>query len=173
MTTQKIIIIEGADRVGKSGIAKTLSERLGIPINPREAPSFGYSSLICGGVAAATCNIMSQLRKTGASVIFDRCHLSEYVYGKLNRNYDETENMLWFEAEESFMKGLDVTLILVKPSDPELSSKFHGSDIRPAAEEFARIFEKSKIGKKVITTYNFGYISENSIMSYIMKEKLT
>lgn len=145
---QKIIIIEGADRIGKTSLCGTLETHLGIKIYKRPSDGFDFTRLRCGGVGLETCELLSHLRKTGESIIFDRLHLSEYVYGKLDRMYNEWDNICWFDAMESFMQGLDVTLIIGRPVDEGWSSMKHGKSIKMYDELFVKIAEHSRIPKK-------------------------
>lgn len=146
---QKIIIVEGADKIGKSTLCGTLKTHLDINIYKRPSDEFDFTRLHCGGVALETCKLLSHLRKTGASIIFDRLHLSEYVYGKIDRNYNEWDNICWFNAMEDFMQGLDVTLILGRPCDLSFSNAAHGSDITPYDKCFVDIYKRSRIKKKI------------------------
>lgn len=171
--TQHIIIVEGVDRTGKTTLCNMLKDRLNVDIYKRPSDGFDFTRLRCGGVGHETCQLLSHLRKTGQSIIFDRLHLSEYVYGKLNRAYDEDDNINWFNAMECFMRGLDVTLLLVLPHDVDWSSAQHGSDLRPYVEEFERIFEKSKIGKKMTIKYTDYDAQISNIINWICKERVT
>ena len=146
---QKLIIVEGVDKIGKTTMCGTLATHLDVHIYKRPSDEFDFTRLVCGGVGLETCKLLSHLRKTGASIIFDRLHLSEYVYGKINRHYDEMDNLCWFDAMEDFMQGLDVTLILGRPCDLGFTNRAHGSDVRPYDEAFVKIFERSRIKKKV------------------------
>lgn len=169
---QKIIIVEGVDKIGKTTMCGTLSTHLGVNIYKRPSDEFDFTRLRCGGVALETCNLLSHLRKTGKSIIFDRLHLSEYVYGKINRHYDEMDNICWFNAMEDFMQGLDVTLILVRPTDFDWSSKAHGIDIRPYDDCFVEIFKRSKIAKKVEYRWDAFQEEYPHIRELIEKEEL-
>lgn len=82
---QKVIILDGADRCGKTTISTELSKRLGIPRfkNDRESmffendPDYFVHALKYGDPYFA-----SYLRQSGASIILDRSFPSEWVYSR-------------------------------------------------------------------------------------------
>lgn len=151
---QKLIIVEGVDRTGKTSLCRILEDHLSIKIYARPTDGFDFTRLVNGGVAKETMQLLTHLRKTGQSIIFDRLHLSEFVYGKFNRNYDEWENMCYFRCMEEFMTDFDVTLVYHAPSNIEWSSEQHGVDLRKFDLEFRRLFNLSTIPKKYISSFN-------------------
>ena len=163
---QKIIIVEGVDKIGKTTLCGTLEGHLNIHTYKRPSDEFDFSRLVCGGVAQDVIQQLSYLRKKGTHIIFDRLHLSEYVYGKIDRNYDEHDNICWFDAVEDFMQGLDVTLILGRPCSLRWTNEMHGQDVTPYDKCFTKIFEHSRIPKK------FEYRWENFEKEYPLIRQL-
>lgn len=169
---QKIIIVEGVDRTGKTSLCQTLEGRLGIKIYSRPSDGFDFTRLVNGGVAKEMMQLLTHLHRTQQSIIFDRLHLSEFVYGKFNRNYEEWENARYFNCMEEFMTGFDVTLIYHAPSDIKWSSKMHGQDLTPYDLEFRRLFELSRIPKKYISTFNT-HLEDVPKIEALIKEDIT
>lgn len=100
-----IIILEGADLVGKTTITKCLSENLHIPrtgtwidlIQPKPAVI---------SVAKATKMILDVLCP---DIIFDRSFMSEWVYGRLlGREYEYIDELIleWGQIDNVFLAVL-------------------------------------------------------------------
>ena len=78
---QKIIIIEGHDKSGKTSLIEKLSNELQIPSYKRVNTKGSYDFLIDLHYSVDTLTLF--LEQSGHSVIFDRLYPSEYVYSKL------------------------------------------------------------------------------------------
>ncbi len=78
---QTIIIFEGHDKSGKSTIAKALSERIQIPIFKVKRNKYLWDATV--NLNYLTEGITQFIEQTKSSVILDRWHASDYVYGKL------------------------------------------------------------------------------------------
>jgi thymidylate kinase len=78
---QTVIILEGHDTSGKSHIAQALSDKLNIPIFKVSRDKYWWDPLV--NLVYMTEGITQFIEKTGASVILDRWHPSDFMYSKL------------------------------------------------------------------------------------------
>lgn len=150
-----ILIVEGIDKVGKTILCNRLSKELNIPIYERPSgdSDYKFDELKLGDVYAEQAALMSQLRKSNESKIFDRFHLSEFVYGKLNRNYYEKLNRVLFAMPDYMAYIANAILIYVRPADMNRSNIDHGSNQWKTLQEFDDIAQHSGI-TQIITTFN-------------------
>lgn len=134
-----IVIVEGVDRSGKTTVANALSRALNIPVFRNK--EFGFKNEDHGrGAVYETQKIwlmLNMVETFDADVIFDRLHLSEYVYGMIDRGY--INNNVW--KIDDRLKSLDAVIVLVKPYDIESSSLLHGKDLTEYEEQFEWIAE--------------------------------
>lgn len=150
-----IVIVEGIDRVGKTTLCNKLKEELNIPIHKcnnafvktKDMDNYNESDKII-----ITYQI---LKETNSSIILDRNYLSDYVYGTLERKYNENDANKNFNIIDDFVSEIeDVFLILVKSTDINRSSEEHGKDLSKHEEMFENIYRISKIKNKWRCTYN-------------------
>ena len=119
----RVIIFEGPDCVGKTTVARALSERLHIPIfkNTRAHEQYRRGELRqltkYGGLT-----LVSFLQQVPTDVIFDRFHLSERAYALASgREYDED---VVREIDNMFASLHAVMFVLFKDYD----KAFYGYD---------------------------------------------
>lgn len=149
-----IIIVEGIDRVGKTTLCNKLKDIFGIPILHHESTISNYKkdnenetdkSLL----TLEICKI------TNSSIILDRFHLSDFVYGMIERNYDIDIAVGNFKKIDYDISDMDdVFLIYVLPTNIKESSNQHGKDLSIYDKEFYDLFKHSKIKNKWRCTYN-------------------
>lgn len=146
------IIVEGIDRVGKTTFCNEFvkaypqykifkeTERLGMP---KEMHMYAnYSSMQ---------SILNVLKCTGEkNIVFDRFHLSEYVYGRLERGYD---GLAYYESINAELNklGNEVLLVYVRPTDLYESSLEHGKDLSEHAKMFDSLVSNSSLYKLSFT----------------------
>jgi len=103
MNKQIIIILEGPDRAGKSFIGKLFHNIFDIPYYHGERSAMTREDLKNRSFEAVKIEMLQMydiLRQTGISIVIDRWHLSEFVYGKVfGRQIDE--NFIW-DIDEKF-----------------------------------------------------------------------
>lgn len=157
----KIIIVEGIDRVGKTTLISKLQNELKLKCNKDvvvfkdvyEAEMFGgwtiYSRDISTEKLLSTFNFLKSVESLDLIVILDRFHLSEYVYGKVNRGY---VNNTMFKVDD-LLSNMSTDLILVTPTDITKSSEEHGCDLTENEKEYKQFFDKTKIKNKYMCTY--------------------
>ena len=149
-----IIIVEGIDRVGKTTLCNKLKEEFDVPIlhhesiisnNKKDNENETDKSLL----TLEVCDI------TNSSIILDRFHLSDFVYGTIERNYNIDSAIDHFKMIDNILSEMnDVFLIYVLPTDIQESSKQHGKNLKIYDNEFYDLFKHSKIKNKWRCTYN-------------------
>lgn len=149
-----IIIVEGIDRVGKTTLCNKLKEEFDVPIlhhesiisnNKKDNENETDKSLL----TLEVCDI------TNSSIILDRFHLSDFVYGTIERNYNIDSAIDHFKMIDNILLEMnDVFLIYVLPTDIQESSKQHGKNLKTYDNEFYDLFKHSKIKNKWRCTYN-------------------
>lgn len=134
-----IVVIEGIDRVGKTTLAKKLEEKgfvylkdeFVIPQLYTDAQRFkDYSIGKCDSFVA----IAKLLQSKGKSVVIDRLHLTEIVYGVCERGGNVHDEAIW--AIDKALDELGAYLCYVVPSDIELSNELHGEEQSKKAKLF-------------------------------------
>lgn len=152
-----IIIIDSIDRVGKTTLANKLAEKLGARIYKHAIKNGDYSEMKDDSETCAMFALINLASVYDDQItIFDRFHLSNTIYGMINRNYDLVQSARNFNAIDSALSALgdDVILIKVNPTDLERSSREHGSDLTPYYNLFNELYQKSNIKNKVEINYN-------------------
>lgn len=132
-----IVIVEGVDRSGKTTVANALSRALDIPVFRNK--EFGFENEDHGRGAVYETQkmwlMLNMVETFDADVIFDRLHLSEYVYGMIERGY--INNNVW--KIDDRLSSLGAIIVHVKPYDIESSSLLHGKDLT----EYDRVFKSA------------------------------
>lgn len=148
-----IVIVEGIDRVGKTTLCNALSTRLNLPIYKHNISRIDYPKMDNDNETDKMLQLIELLRMTNSSIIFDRFHLSEYVYGTIERDYDKEHALSNFKLIDDELKFKHIVLILVQPTDVEQSSREHGLSLVKHSEAFDKLFELSDI-RKLTCTYD-------------------
>lgn len=140
-----IIIVEGIDRVGKTTLCNMISEKFDIPIF-KEAHVFipedkqMYANF---GSCRTLLNLVDCYKDI--NILLDRFHLSERVYGLLDRYYDCKK---YYDIVENKLEKMEnVYLIHVNPVDIKKSNKEHGKDLTRHYELFKMLYADSKLKK--------------------------
>lgn len=146
-----IVIVEGIDRVGKT----TFCEKAASLLN---APVFKQTTFHDDGSHPGPTAMVEQVHALtklllciNSNIVVDRFHLTEAVYGKIDRGYDCLQEMKAIDSMLSRRK--DIVLAYVEPTDVEESSRQHGDDLSPHASMFAQMFTDSQIQNKVSCNY--------------------
>lgn len=163
------VIVEGIDRVGKTTLCNkleglgfiTLKDAFGkiIAGSEREAricvnddEQFPMYSI---GKLDTAVQYIKNLHDKGYNIVADRLHLTELVYGSLDRAYVprwEKLNKLDRMIEEMF--GPDVMLVLVCPTDIKEASERAGCNLEAHHVMFVDEFAESKIKRGLTTNFN-------------------
>lgn len=140
-----MIIVEGIDRVGKTTLVNLLRERTGLPILNDKYYYIGKED-VRENKRVNTEKIQSVInfaRDISDRFIVDRLHWSELVYGEVDRGYANLD-VLNLENE---LVELGAKIILVTPTDLDMSSKEHGKDLSNHESLFTKLFEESNLDK--------------------------
>ncbi len=147
-----LIIVEGISKVGKTALCNKLSERLNIPILIKERFGFvpQFESMYANfGSSRMLLNLLNTC--SDINLILDGFHLSERVYGLLDRYYDCVD--YYNKIDEKLAEMEDVILFHVNPINIVESSKQYGMDLEPYYIMFKKLFNNSKIKNKLECDY--------------------
>lgn len=147
-----VIIIEGIDRVGKTTLCKRLSETLNIPIY-KHVGEFKYSKMDNENETDKMLQIIEICKLSNSFIIFDRFHLTDFVYGVLEREYDSHKAENNKNEIEEKLNEIGAILIVVNPTSIVKSSKEHGKDLMMHNQLFKTLFSLAKIKNKIECDY--------------------
>ena len=150
-----LIIVEGIDRVGKTTLCNMLKDKLGFKIYKHKNDNFNYSKMDNDNETDKMLQLLDLYEQIGSDVniVFDRFHWSDFVYGKIERNYNEDKAVSNLYKITKRLNDLNALVIFVQPTNLCESSKQHGKDLIKHAELFEAVFDDSKI-KKFKCDYN-------------------
>jgi negative regulator of sigma E activity len=154
-----IIIVEGIDRVGKTTLVNKITENCNVKSfvdSYKKFSFFDYESKKLlefdgsrNNVVANTekmnslVNIFEQFENEIGNILLDRFHLSEFVYGFVDRKYYSLE--AFYSLDERLAK-LGAIIIYVEPKDVEWSSHQHGSDLKNHLNMFENVLGQTSCG---------------------------
>jgi len=146
-----IVIVEGIDRVGKTTLCNKFVEH-GFKLFK---DSYFEGMKITKDVALEKLNTSLRFLEIfkNENIVIDRFHMTEFVYGALERNYTSFE----IEIIDKKLSELDAILILVVPtdkSDLKRASEAHGKDLEIYQAIFEAFFKVSTIRKKYTCDFN-------------------
>ncbi len=151
-----IIIVDSIDRVGKTTLCNKLAESLNAKIYKHSEGHKRYCDMTDEN-ETSTMIAMLDLYKLYPEnkIIFDRFHLSNTIYGVLQRGYDIKNAIDNFKSIDSVLSNLDnVVLIKVNPTDINRSNNEHGSDLSEHLNMFNKLYNFSNIKNKFECDYN-------------------
>ncbi len=130
----KVVIVEGVDRVGKTTfIDKFVEAYPGFKRFKHKQSDFGYGNMDNVNETDKMLQLLEMVKLLDGNVIFDRFHLSNAIYGYLDRDYDIKQVTKSLETIENRMMDLfgddNLLLVYVKPEDIIRSSVEHGKDL--------------------------------------------
>ena len=143
-----VTIIEGIDRVGKSTLAKKIAEETGQKIIKYDDWLFMKNEDKDTNNEAEKSSMMLQIIKQfDLNCIIDRLYISDYVYGKVERKYEENclDNLYALNALLSTMEN---EVIFIIPEDVKEVGKCaaeHGKDLFWHNLLFMKVYEKCKL----------------------------
>lgn len=149
-----LIIVEGIDRVGKTTLCNKIKCELGLPIY-KHCGEFDYSKMDNDNETDKMLQMLEICSLSNSNIIFDRFHISDFVYGTLERKYDIVKANENFEKIDCKVSSFeDVCLLYILPTDIKRSSVEHGKDLDNHNETFYDLYKRSKIKNKFRCTYN-------------------
>lgn len=171
-----VIIVEGIDRVGKTTLCEMIEERYRDSIDFRrfrDDTRYIHNHLN-REVNTEKINTLQNLLEAGLidNVILDRYHITEFVYGAIERSYknvdmydidkrlaeldkkdtvdeDEIDPGMSFDGHEHN----DVVLIYVVPVDIKMSSTEHGYNLERHLKWYNDFYDNTLIKNKIKVDY--------------------
>ena len=157
-----IVIVEGIDRVGKTTLCRKLEAQgflyLKDAFNFRIKDSFDSGSdefdnydfaNYSLGKLDTSIQLLKQLSKE-RNIVFDRLHLTEIVYGTLERKIEL--GRLWYI--DRLVAALNPILVFVQPDDISSASTRAGKDLYDHNIKFEKVVSFSEIKKKIVCDFN-------------------
>lgn len=174
-----IIVVEGIDRVGKSTLANAICDWHEYDSHGRfhvfkhDNGMFDYKDMDNNNETDKMFQLIEMVKLFSGNVIFDRFHLSEFVYGLCEREYKFStayNNMLLID---DMLEKLGAVLVYVKPTSLLWSSQKHGKSLDKHNMLMEAAFNDSSM-KKVVT--DFKSISDDNRredLIYQIRDRLT
>ena len=163
-----IIIVEGIDRTGKTTFCNKLSKKTGFPIFKHIRNILDYSEMDNNNETDKFLQLIRLHSMTnGDGVIFDRCYISDYVYGIIERDYASYYAYLNKCVIEQELNKMNCILVLMLPTDIKRSSKEHGKDLTEYEEYFESAFYHSFIKHRIECNYDNIDDCINGIVEYV------
>ena len=149
-----VIIIEGIDRVGKTTLCDMIIDAITDMnfIRFRDDTRYAHSFQNMD-INTEKINTLQNLMEQGLvdNVILDRYHLTEWVYGGVDRQYENDE--MW-DIDKRMQENVPCILIYVVPTDVRLSSQEHGKNLSRHNAWFNEAYEQTVIENKIKVDYN-------------------
>lgn len=177
-----LILIEGIDRVGKSTLAEKLHQAIGGSIlldrtyddSIAEFLKMEHSQSTTNARELELINVYDSMMEVNQNtvLIVDRFHLSTALYESVLRNNYTSAMVASKQIDRHFMGRKDIVLVHVKPSDIELSSMLHGSDLSNDARFMQMLVDDSFIVNKIDVDWFMIQNCIDSIVASIMETKM-
>jgi len=151
-----IVIVEGINRVGKTTLCEKLVNELGFKLFKDDYIRPTFMTMTSCTEKINTTVKMLKLIHSDNNIVIDRLHLTEAVYGSLDRHYEFAA----FSDLDTELSKLNSLLVMMIPVDIKMSGEMHGKCEYSANHAFFENFQLSRI-KKVMGTYeNIDKITE-------------
>lgn len=148
-----IVIVEGIDRVGKTTLCNKIHELNNIPVFKHSNESFDYSKMDNDNETDKMLQLVELISITKSDIIFDRFHLSEFVYGVCERNYSFRDAYMNRILVDDMLCRVGAVLVYVEPVSVAWSSNKHGSNLNIHDKLMKASFEDSNM-KKIVTSFD-------------------
>lgn len=149
-----IIAVEGIDRTGKSTFCEALSDSSGfVNFYAPESDIVSNKDKNMYDEADKCLKLATLADLSSADVVFDRFHISDFVYGIVNRNYDVDEAMTLFKKVDAKLAKLGVVVYYFKPRTVAYSSVLEGRDLSKEYELF-ELFKEASACVVIETDYD-------------------
>lgn len=151
-----VIIVEGIDRVGKTTLVNMLHNATGFPVYKNNT-SFRLEDMDNENETDKMIKMLQVCQLTNASIIFDRFHWTDAVYGVIHRGYDPEKALANVRQIEKVLVNMDALVILVNPTNVGDSSVQHGCDLRGHDKLFAKLFSGCKVDAYACNYHSLDY----------------
>lgn len=149
-----IIAVEGIDRTGKSTFCEALSNKTGfVNFYAPESDIVKNKDKNMYDEADKCLKLATLADLSSTDVVFDRFHISDFVYGIVNRNYNIDEAMTLFKKVDQKLAKLGVVIYYFKPIIVAYSSLLEGRDLSKEYELF-ELFKEASSCVVIETDYN-------------------
>lgn len=149
-----IIAVEGIDRTGKSTFCEALSDNTGfVNFYAPESDIVKNKDKNMYDEADKCLKLATLADLSATDVVFDRFHISDFVYGIVNRNYYVDEAMMLFKKVDEKLAKLGVVVYYFKPKTVAYSSVLEGRDLSKEFELF-ELFKEASSCVVVETDYD-------------------
>lgn len=171
-----IIVVEGIDRVGKTTIANKIriesefDQFTKFQMYKHDESFVSYDKMDTDNEADKMAQLLTMADMFNCNVLFDRFHLSDFVYGVVDRGYKFSDAYNNMRAIDVMLSDMNSVLVYVKPTDLKMSSDEHGSDLTKHDGLMTAAFHDSLMNK-IEVDYNVVKDEEyfNCMMSDIWK----
>lgn len=160
-----IVIFEGVNKTGKSSIIKMLNELIPDSIvfydrtvRDRYAKTF-YAKMAMNAQLMTMTQMFKQV-PTDKIILLDRFHLSEYVYGKIERSYDCMKDVL---VIDDVLAKMGAKIIYMEDNIDGLNDRC-GKDMTRYKEEYELILNCSSCMKSKI---NYEYLTRTTLQHLV------
>lgn len=148
-----IIVVEGIDRVGKTTIANMIRDNMDVEphlkfsLFKHDESFISYNQMDSDNEADKMSQLLTIADTFGNNVIFDRFHLSDFVYGVVNRGYKFSKAYSNMQSIDIMLSEMQSVLVYVRPVDLKRSSDEHGSSLDMHHRLMEAAFEDSFMNK--------------------------
>ena len=168
-----IIVVEGIDRVGKTTIANKI--QVETELDPfmkfttyKHDESFvSYGKMDTDNEADKMAQLLTMANMFNCNVLFDRFHLSDFVYGVVGRGYKFSDAYRNMRAIDTTLSDMDSVLVYVKPKDLKRSSDEHGSDLTMHDRLMDAAFNDSLMNKIEV---DYGVVENDEYFNCMMDD---
>lgn len=147
-----VTIIEGIDRVGKSTLAKKIAEETGQKIIKYDDWLFmNNKDKDTDNEAEKSSMMLQMIKQFDLDCIIDRLYVSDYVYGKVERDYKENslDNLYSLNILLSTMENEVIFIIPEDRKELRDCSTEHGKDLFFHNIFFKNAYKKCKLNLNV------------------------
>lgn len=154
-----IIVVEGIDRVGKTTLVNRIKDwfefdpYMKFEVFKHNESHFSYDKMDSANETDKMLQLIEMVELCNGNIIFDRFHLSEFVYGLCGRNYSFREAYLNRNLIDDALCRVGAVLVYVEPTSLTWSSSKHGADLSMHDELMRASFDDSDM-KKTTTDFN-------------------
>lgn len=109
----QLVIVDGPDMCGKTQVARAMASRFGLTYfkNTRERAEFGQKNdYFINTLRYGLTYMLDYLRQSDASVVFDRCYPTEWVYARAFGRETDEACLRWCDEEFARLGGKVIVL---------------------------------------------------------------
>lgn len=168
-----IIVVEGIDRVGKTTIANKIQaesefdQSMKFQAYKHDESFVSYDKMDTDNEADKMAQLLTMADMFNCNVLFDRFHLSDFVYGLVGRGYKFSDAYSNMQAIDTMLADMNSVLVYVKPVDLKRSSEEHGSDLTMHDRLMDAAFNDSSMNKIEV---NYDVVEDKDYFDCMMND---